>query len=70
MNNIVVFHWNTGFREYLPEHVNLLAHAIKYFYPVPHKFYCISDETEGFSDLVTVIPMPDEAKRMGKLKAP
>ena len=66
----VTFLWNNGFRPYKPEHVNLLAHSIRYFDPDPHRFVCITDEKGDFSPLVDVVPMPKAAKALGHLQAP
>lgn len=70
MRAYVTFLWRTGFRNYKPEHVNILAHAVRYFDADPHRFICITDEKEGFSDAVTVMPMPAAAKALGHLQAP
>lgn len=70
MRSYVCFLWRNGFRSYKPEHVNILANAIGYFDRDPHKFICVTDETEGFSPAVTVMPMPSAAKALGHLQAP
>ena len=70
MRSYVVFLWNNGFRNYKPEHVNVLAHALRHFDPEPHRFVCVTDETAGFSPAVEVLPMPAAAKALGRLKAP
>lgn len=67
---VVCFQWNTGFREYLPEHVNVLAGSVRRNLPLEHRFYCITDETEGFSEDVTVLPLPEEARPLCSLKNP
>jgi hypothetical protein len=64
------FLWNNGFRPYKPEHVNILANALRYFDPDPHRFVCITDETKGFSPAVEVMPMPKAAKALSHLQAP
>jgi hypothetical protein len=66
--SFVCYQWNDGFREYLPEHVNVLAAAIKRNFSLPHRFICITDETEGFSGNVEVMPLPDEARALAKLR--
>lgn len=70
MISFVTFLWRTGFRDYRPEQVNMLARAVKHFYPHPHRFICVSDDTQGFSADVEVIPMPRGAKRVASLEAP
>ncbi len=70
MRSYVCFLWNGPVRRYKPEHVNILAHAIRYFDREPHRFICITDETKGFSPAVEVMPMPAAAKPLGRLAAP
>jgi len=48
----------------------MLARAIKHFYPYPHRFICVSDTLEGFSDEVEVLPMPKSVERVAHLEAP
>jgi hypothetical protein len=66
--SIVCFQWNEGYREYLPGHVNVLARSIKRHFSSPHRFICITDETEGFDSTVEVMRLPDEARAVAKLK--
>lgn len=70
MISIVCWIWNDGGRTYAPEHVNTLQGMVARHLPIPHKFVCISDQTEGFSDAVTVIKTPPEAVELGKLRTP
>ena len=70
MRSYVCFLWRTGFREYLPEHVNALAHAVQHFDPDPHRFICITDDKGEFSPAVEIFAMPPAAKALGKLQAP
>jgi hypothetical protein len=35
---------------------------------IPHRFICITDETEGFSDDVEVMRLPESARWLAKLK--
>jgi hypothetical protein len=67
---VVCFQWNSGFREYLPEYVNALARGVKRHLPLPHKFFCVTDETDGFSSDVQVVPTPPEARELGRLASP
>lgn len=66
---VVCFRWN-GNREYRPEYVNALARGYKRHLSMPHRFICVTDELEGFSDDVTVWPMPEAAETIGMLKSP
>lgn len=66
--SVLCYQWNEGFREYLPEHVNVLARSVKRNLSIPHRFICITDETEGFSSDVEVMALPDEAREIAKLK--
>lgn len=70
MRSYVCFLWNTGFRDYRPEHVNTLAHATRHFDPEPHRFICITDDKGPFSTAVEVMPMPASAKGLARLQAP
>lgn len=70
MKSIVCWMWNEGFREYRPEHVNALAKMVKRHLREPHRFICITDETEGFSPDVEVIQTPAAAKRLADLRSP
>lgn len=70
MKSVVCWMWNEGFREYRPEHVNALAKMVKQHLQEPHRFICITDETEGFSADVEVIPTPEAAKRLAQMKSP
>lgn len=67
MRSYVTFLWG-GARAYRPEHVNVLAHALKYW-DADAKFICVTDQT-GFSPLVETFPMPKEAEALGALGAP
>lgn len=64
-----VFLWR-GSRPYKPEHVNILAHAIRHFDPDPHRFVCITDIEGDYSPHVELFPMPSGAKRLAELPAP
>jgi len=65
----VTFLWNEGFRNYLPEHVNMQSNALKYW-DKDCKVVCITDETKGFNKNVTVVPLPDSAKSVRNIEAP
>lgn len=67
---VVCWTWNVGFRTYTPAHVNTLAAMIGRHLTLPHRVICITDEKEGFSDAVTVIPTPEEARPLGDLRTP
>lgn len=68
--SVVCWQWNVGFRTYLPGHVNALARMVKRNLPQPHRFICITDETEGFAPQVELLPTPDAAKEVGDLPSP
>lgn len=65
----VCFQWNNGFRNYRPEHVNILAGAIRGKCSFPHRFVCVTEETEGFSEDVEVLPLPKAAASVAHLKS-
>ena len=67
---VVCFQWNNGFREYKPEHVNRVAAGYRRHISRPHRFVCITDETEGFSDDVEIMPLPEEAKYLTDIPSP
>jgi len=60
--SIVCFLWNDGIRNYLPDHVNRLAEMIVKHMDRPHRFICITDEEDGFSDAVELFKLPDNAR--------
>ena len=64
--SVVCFHWNEqGFsdqRGFDPEQVNFLARQVRENLSRAHRFICITDETEGFSCDVVVMPLPAEAR--------
>lgn len=57
-------------RAFKPQHVNRLAQIFKKRLPLPHRFVCIADEKEGFSDDVHVIIAPPEAVEAGRQRSP
>ncbi len=63
--SVVCYFWNeSGFSEprgFLPEQVNALAVAVKDNLSLSHRFICITEETQGFSDDVELMLLPDEA---------
>lgn len=70
MLDIVTWLWkpDAGYRsQFTPEHANILQRMIERNYPHPHRFSCITDQTEGFSDKVRVLPLWDD---FAKLKSP
>lgn len=70
MLSVVCFQWNTGFRQYLPEYVNVLARGYKRNLSMPHRFVCVTEETNGFSSDVEVFPLPPEALEAARLASP
>lgn len=67
---VVCFQWNNGFRRYLPEYVNRLARGVRQHLSLPHTFYCVTDETEGFGPGVVVIKTPERARQLGEIPSP
>lgn len=67
---VVCFQWNNGFRKYRPDYVNRLARGVRRHLPLDHTFYCITDETEGFSSDVVVFKTPEKALAVGNLPSP
>lgn len=57
-------------RFFKPEQVNRLAELFSIHLPVPHRFVCIADDTEGFSERVTVIQTPPAALEAGRIRSP
>jgi len=70
MITFVSFLWTTGYRNYTPAQVNMQARAIKYLCRFPHRYVCVSDRLEGFSDDVEVMAMPKGARSVEALQAP
>lgn len=70
MLSVVCFQWNTGFREYLPRHVNALAAMYMASYPGDMRFICVTDETDGFSRNVEVLKTPAKAAEVGRIPSP
>lgn len=67
---VVCYQWNNGFRKYLPDYVNRLAKRYRQHLPLPHRFVCITDETQGFSADVELLPLPEGAREVAKLRSP
>ena len=71
--SIVVWCWNgthLGDRPYKPEHANALRKAVARHLPLPHRFVCVADSTEGFDPEVEVHLTPPEAAEIGALRSP
>lgn len=69
MITFCTFLW-PGPRAYQPEHVNLLAHAVRYFYPEEHRFLCVSGIKGDFTKGIDVIPPPKGCESLGAIPAP
>ena len=69
--SIICYLWNEqGFSEprgFTPEQVNSLAQQVRENLTFPHRFICITDETEGFSERVELMPLPDEARKVANV---
>ena len=70
MNSVVCFLWNNGFREYKPEHVNILYRAVRKHCKEKYRFICITDEKHSFDKGIEIIPLPDSAKLASKIPSP
>lgn len=57
-------------RKYLPEHVNALQRQFARYLPIPHRFVCIADSSEGLSDDVDFLETPAAARALAKLPSP
>ena len=57
----VTWKWKSTFpndREFIPEAVNVLRRSVARHYRRPHRFVCITDDTEGLDQKVEVFPPP------------
>lgn len=71
MTNKTVLTWLwAGNRDYLPEHVNVLAAMFRRHLSEPHRFICITDMRGQYDPGVEVMPMPPAAKVLGKFSTP
>ena len=68
MKTVVTWLWN-GPRGYKPEHVNVLASMFRRNLS-EHRFVCITNETKGFDSGVELMPIPEAAAQLGRLKTP
>jgi hypothetical protein len=59
-----------GDRPYQPAHVNALRKAVARHLPLPHRFVCVADSTQGFDPDVEVHITPPEAAEVGELRSP
>lgn len=57
-------------REFLPEHVGVLARMLARHCPVPHRFVCLADRTKGFPEGVEALATPPTAARLAALPSP
>lgn len=57
-------------RNFKPAHVNRLAELFATYLPIPHRFVCIADHLEGFSQRITVIKTPPEALAADRTRSP
>ena len=73
MISIVCWCWggtHLGDRPYQPAHVNALRKAVARHLPLPHRFVCVADSTDGFDPEVEVHLTPREAREIGALRSP
>ena len=59
-----------GDRPYCAAHVNALRQAVARHLPLPHRFLCVADSTDGFDPEVEVHLTPPEAREIGALRSP
>lgn len=50
--------------QFTPTHVNVLKNMVMRNYPHPHRFNCITDQTEGFDPEIRLIPLWDDCAEM------
>ena len=62
--------WNEGYRDFQPKHVNILQRMVARNLQQPHRFVCITEETEGFNPDVEVIQTPKAAAALSHLQTP
>lgn len=53
-----------------PQHVNTLQQMVARHYKHPHRFSCITDQTDGFNSDVRVIPIWDDHSKLQSLYGP
>lgn len=73
MLDIVSWLWkpHEGFRSgFSVENANILQRMIARHYPHPHRFSCITDQTEGFNPDVRVIPLWDDHSKRASMYGP
>lgn len=66
---VVTWLW-AGNREYVPEHVNVLAAMFRRHLTLPHRFVCITDLKAGFEKGVEVMPIPASAQKLAAFRTP
>lgn len=69
MLTVVVWFWREGYRDYRAEQVNIQRKTFARNLKVPHRFVCITDETEGFDPEVVLVRTPAAAAAVGKLRS-
>lgn len=56
--------------QFSPSHVNTLQRMIERHYNKPHRFSCITDQTEGFNEKVRVLPLWDDHRKRQSIYGP
>lgn len=69
MITIVTWTWR-GERIYLPSYVNTLRSMFERHLNVPHKLFCITDDTDGFDSRIELLKTPESAQRLAHMKSP
>lgn len=70
MNSIVCFLWNNGFRDYKPEHANLLYRAVRKHCTEKYRFICVTNEKGKFDRGIQVMPLPESARYAANMPSP
>lgn len=62
MLSVVTWLWSTpGYRStFGPAAVNALAHAVRRHYARPHRFLCVTDQSDGIDQAVEIVPPWDD----------
>lgn len=73
MLEVCTFFWRptlTYRSQFSAKHVNILRSMVERNYPYPHRFNCITDQTEGFDPRIRIIPLWDDEKTRESIYGP
>jgi len=68
--SVVCWMWEGPLRTFLPRHVNALQRMVAAYLPIPHRFICVTDKSDGLSPTVEWFPTPDAARDLGLIASP